>query len=191
MTCTTELKLIFLKKTHLTICISEVWHSTARQYLILTSIFGPLQNGRDLVALLGFADAIASGRVNADGVEVGLHAAQVGRGRGRTVGDLEVHAVRLHRSKHTEAQYFILSAVFGKSEVMLILFCLFGDFDEDFWHLLRFFQLFYLDQPHTGEGVHGHHSLLTSLILQLSFQDSSRRVCCYSHTWGTKHKSQT
>lgn len=79
-----------------------MWHSTARQYLILTSIFGPLQDGRDLVALLGFADAVASGRVNADGVEVGLHAAQVGRGRGRTVGDLEVHAVRLHRNANTQ-----------------------------------------------------------------------------------------
>lgn len=74
---------------------------TPRQCRILTGIFGPFQDGRDLIALLGFADAVASGRIHANGVQVGLHPAQVGSGRGGAVGDLEVHAVRLHVGTQT------------------------------------------------------------------------------------------
>lgn len=62
----------------------------------LTGIFGPLQDGRDLVALLGLADAVTSRRADADGVQVGFHSAQERRGRGRAVCNLEVHAVGLH-----------------------------------------------------------------------------------------------
>ena len=61
----------------------------------LTGIFGPAQDGGDLVALLRAAHAVAGGRAHADGVQVGLHSAQVGRRRGSAVRDLEVDAVGL------------------------------------------------------------------------------------------------
>lgn len=61
----------------------------------ITCVFGPLQDGRDLVAFLRFADAVASGCADPDGVQVGLHPAQKGRCRGGAVWDLEVDAVGL------------------------------------------------------------------------------------------------
>lgn len=72
--------------------------STRQGLVESTCVFGPLQDGRDLVALLGFADAVAGRRAHADGVQVGLHPAQKGGGGGGAVGDLEVHAVGLRGS---------------------------------------------------------------------------------------------
>lgn len=72
-----------------------------------TCVFGPLQDGRDLVALLGLADPVAGRRADADGVQVGLHPAQKRRGGGGAVWDLEVHAVGLrdtNRRKEKEKE---------------------------------------------------------------------------------------
>lgn len=65
----------------------------------LTSIFGPLQDGRDLVALLRLADSVASRCTDSDGVQVGFHATQIRCGGRCTVWDLEVHTVGLHTHK--------------------------------------------------------------------------------------------
>lgn len=67
-----------------------------------TCVFGPLQDGRDLVALLGFADPVAGRRADADGVQVGLHPAQKRRGGGGAVRDLEVHAVGLRDTNRSD-----------------------------------------------------------------------------------------
>lgn len=67
-----------------------------------TCVFGPLQDGRDLVALLGFADPVAGRRADADGVQVGLHPAQKRRGGGGAVWDLEVHAVGLRDTNRSD-----------------------------------------------------------------------------------------
>ena len=64
--------------------------------MVHTCVLGPLQDGGDLVALLGLADAVARGGAHAHHVHVGLHPTQVGCGRGCTVWDLEVYAVGLH-----------------------------------------------------------------------------------------------
>lgn len=70
----------------------------------LTCIFGPLQDRRDLIALLRFADAVTSCRANADGVQVGFHSAKKRRGRGCAVWNLEVHTIGLQvtHTKHTQ-----------------------------------------------------------------------------------------
>lgn len=67
-----------------------------------TCVFGPLQDGRDLVALLRLADPVAGRRADADGVQVGLHAAQKRRGGGGAVWDLEVHAVGLQDTNRSD-----------------------------------------------------------------------------------------
>ena len=127
-----------------------------------TCVFGPLQDGRDLVAFLRFADAVASRRADADGVQVGLHAAQERRSGGGAVCDLEVDAVGLRKANS----------------------CCWSSLKEILWPACV-----YLSKPHAGEGVHGHDRLLSGLVLQLTLEDTSCRVGRHSHTWARIQES--
>lgn len=182
--------------------------------MVPTSIFGPLENRGDLVALLGLADSVASGSAHTDRVQVGLNTTQVGCGCGWTVRDLEVNTVCLHTDRqymqtlrdrkeytwiicthelapHTYIiihnrhniflwkryswlQLHIKQSVISVGISMHVNVCI--------W---RFVCLFvYLEEARMGESIHGHHCLLSRLVVHLALEDSS---CCdggNAHTLG-------
>lgn len=78
-----------------------------------TSVFGPLQNGCDLVALLSLAGSVARSCIHADDVDVSFHSTQICSSCGCAVWDLEVHTVGLQR--HTGVKVVFITAGLGDS----------------------------------------------------------------------------